>query len=134
MFGRRRRNLNFDELMAHYEKMMESFPKKNWSEESYESPDGSYKVKSYLKVFDLSELSEMFDTKISKEEELKMKLNKSIEDENFEEAVKLRDKLKNLEVNQKEIEKLELDLKESIKTQNFEKAIELRDELKKIKF
>lgn len=132
MFGRRR-NLNFDELMAHYEKMMESFPKKNWSEESYESPDGSYKVKSYLKIFDASDFSKIFDTKISEEEDLKMKLNKAIEDENFEEAVKLRDKLKSLEVNQKEIEKLELELKEVIKTQNFEKAIEIRDELKKLK-
>lgn len=132
MFGRRR-NLNFDELMAHYEKMMESFPKKNWSEESYESPDGSYKVKSYLKIFDASDFSKIFDTKISEEEDLKIKLNKAIEDENFEEAVKLRDKLKSLEVNQKEIEKLELELKEVIKTQNFEKAIEIRDELKKLK-
>jgi excinuclease UvrABC helicase subunit UvrB len=132
MFGRRR-NLNFDELMAHYEKMMESFPKKNWSEESYESPDGSYKVKSYLKVFDASDFSKIFDTKISEEEDLKMKLNKAIENENFEEAVKLRDRLKSLEVNQKEIEKLELELKEVIKTQNFEKAIEIRDELKKLK-
>lgn len=132
MFGRRR-NLNFDELIAHYEKMMKSFPKKNWSEESYESPDGSYKVKSYLKVFDVSDFSKIFDTKISEEEDLKMKLYKAIEDENFEEAVKLRDMLKSLEVNQKEIEKLELNLKEAIKTQNFEKAIELRDELKKLK-
>lgn len=132
MFGRRR-NLNFDELMAHYEKMMESFPKKNWSEESYESPDGSYKVKSYLKVFDVSDFSKMFDTKISEEDDLKMKLYEAIEDENFEKAVILRDKLKSLEVNQKEIEKLELELKEVIKTQNFEKAIEIRDELKKLK-
>jgi excinuclease UvrABC helicase subunit UvrB len=129
----RRKNLNFDEIMAHYEKMMEDFHKKNWSEESYESPDGTYKVTSYVKVFDLSDLFEMSDTKTSKEEQLKMKLKKAIEDENFEEAVKLRDELKNLEVNQKEIEKLELDLKEAVKTQNFERAIELRDELKKLK-
>lgn len=132
MFGRRR-NLNFDELMAHYEKMMEDFHKKNWSEETYESPDGSYKVTSYYKVLDLSDLSEMFDKKMSKEEHLKIKLNKAIEDENFEEAVKLRDELKNLEVNQKEIEKLELDLKEAVKTQDFEKAIELRDQLKNLR-
>jgi len=129
----RRKNLNFDEIMAHYEKMMEDFHKKNWSEESYESPDGTYKVTSYVKVFDLSDLFEMSDTKTSKEEQLKMKLKKAIEDENFEEAVKLRDELKYLEVNQKEIEKLELDLKEAVKTQNFERAIELRDELKKLK-
>jgi protein-arginine kinase activator protein McsA len=81
-------------------------------------------------VFDLSEF---FDKSMSKEEQLKNKLNKAIEDENFEEAVKLRDQLKNLETNQKEIEKLELELKESIKEQNFERSIELRDELRKLR-
>jgi excinuclease UvrABC helicase subunit UvrB len=129
MFGRRR-NFNLDELMAQYEKMMEEFHKKDWTEETYESPDGSYKVTNYVKVFDLSEF---FDKPISKEEQLKNKLNKAIEDENFEEAVKLRDQLKNLETNQKEIEKLELELKESIKEQNFERSIELRDELRKLR-
>jgi excinuclease UvrABC helicase subunit UvrB len=129
MFGRRR-NFNLDELMAHYEKMMEDFHKTDWSEKSYESPDGSYKTTSYVKVFDLSEL---FDKSLTKKDELKMKLNKAIEDENFEEAVKLRDELKNLEVNQKEVEKLELELNQAIKTQNFERAIELRDELKNLR-
>jgi len=129
MFGRRR-NFNLDELMAQYEKMMEEFHKKDWMEETYESPDGSYKVTNYVKVFDLSEF---FDKSMSKEEQLKNKLNRAIEDENFEEAVKLRDQLKNLEKNQKEIEKLELELKESIKEQNFERSIELRDELRKLR-
>ena len=129
MFGRRR-NFNLDELMAHYEKMMEDFHKKNWTEETYESPDGSYRTTSYVKVIDLSEL---FNKSVSKEDELKMKLNKAIEDENFEEAVKLRDELKNLEVNQKEVEKLELELKQAIKIQDFEKAIELRDQLKNLR-
>jgi protein-arginine kinase activator protein McsA len=81
-------------------------------------------------VFDLSEL---FDKSLTKKDELKMKLNKAIEDENFEDAVKLRDELKNLEVNQKEVEKLELELNQAIRTQNFERAIELRDELKNLK-
>ena len=129
MFGRRR-NFNFDELMAQYEKMMEDFHKKDWTEEIFESPDGSYKTTSYVKVFDLSEF---FDKKTTKEVQLKNKLNRAIEDENFEEAVKLRDQIKNLETNQKEIEKLELELQESIKEQNFERSIELRDELKKLR-
>jgi hypothetical protein len=38
--------------------MMEEFNKTDWSEKSYESPDGSYKVTSYYKVFDLSDLDE----------------------------------------------------------------------------
>jgi protein-arginine kinase activator protein McsA len=48
-------------------------------------------------------------------------------------AVKLRDQLKKIESNKKEIEELELDLKKSIQEQNFEKSIEIRDLLKKLK-
>ena len=57
----------------------------------------------------------------------------AIEDENFEEAVKLRDEIKNYETNQDSINKLEFELKKSIEEQNFEKSIEIRDELKKLK-
>jgi excinuclease UvrABC helicase subunit UvrB len=131
MFGRRNFNFNFDELMARYEKMMEEFNKTDWSEKSYESPDGSYKVTSYYKVFDLSDLDE--SKQMSKEEYLKIKLQRAIETEDFESAVKLRDQIKNLESNQEEIEKVELELKKAIKEQNFEMAIELRDQLKKLK-
>jgi len=131
MFGRRNFNFNFDELMARYEKMMEEFNKTDWSEKSYESPDGSYKVTSYYKVFDLSDLDE--SKQMSKEEYLKIKLQRAIETEDFESAVKLRDQIKNLELNQEEIEKVELELKKAIKEQNFEMAIELRDQLKKLK-
>ncbi len=133
MFGNRRNfNLNFDELMARYEKMMENFRKTDWTEESYESPDGSYKVTSYVKVFDLSNLTDE-SKQMSKEEYLKIKLQRAIETEDFESAVKLRDQIKNLESNQEEIEKVELELKQAIKEQNFELAIELRDQLKKLK-
>jgi len=131
MFGRRNFNFNFDELMARYEKMMEEFNKTDWSEKSYESPDGSYKVTSYYKVFDLSDLDE--SKQMSKEEYLKIKLQRAIETEDFESVVKLRDQIKNLELNQEEIEKVELELKKAIKEQNFEMAIELRDQLKKLK-
>jgi excinuclease UvrABC helicase subunit UvrB len=131
MFGRRNFNLNFDEIIARYEKMMEEFNKKDWSEKSYESPDGSYKVTSYYKVFDLSDLDE--SKQMSKEEYLKIKLQRAIETEDFESAVKLRDQIKNLESNQEEIEKIELELKRAIKEQNFEMAIELRAQLKKLK-
>jgi protein-arginine kinase activator protein McsA len=70
---------------------------------------------------------------MSKEEYLKIKLQRAIETEDFESAIKLRDQIKNLESNQEEIEKVELELKKAIKEQNFEMAIELRDELKKLK-
>jgi excinuclease UvrABC helicase subunit UvrB len=131
MFNRRKFNLNIDELIARYDKMMEDFHKTDWSEKSYESPDGSYKVTSYYKVFDLSDLDE--SKQMSKEEYLKIKLQRAIETEDFESAVKLRDQINNLGTNKEMIEKVELELKTAIKEQNFEMAIELRDQLKKLK-
>ena len=131
MFNKRNFDFNFDELIARYEKMMEDFHKTDWSEKSYESPDGSYKVTSYYKVFDLSDLDK--SKQMSKEEYLKTKLGRAIETEDFESAVKLRDQIKNLENNSEKIKNLEVELKVAIKEQNFEKAIQLRDELKELK-
>ena len=70
---------------------------------------------------------------MSKEEYLNIKLERAIEMEDFEEAVKLRDQIKNLGTNKEMIENLELELKESIKEKNFEKSIEIRDQLRKLK-
>ena len=130
---------SFEEIMAHYEKLMQEFNKKmsdkDWTKETYESPDGLYHVKTFTKVIDLSDIfgEQTEDKKMSKEEYLTYKLQQAVENENFEEAVKLRDQIKNLKSNQEEIEKLEMELKEAIKTQDFEKAIEIRDELKKLR-
>lgn len=129
MFGRR--NFNLDDFIARYEKMMEEFNKNGWTQESYESPDGSYKFTSYVKSFDFSDFDE--SKKMSKEEYLKIKLDRAIETEDFESAVKLRDQIKNLENNSEKIKSLESELKVAIKEQNFEKAIKLRDELKQLK-
>jgi protein-arginine kinase activator protein McsA len=57
----------------------------------------------------------------------------AVEEQNFEEAVELRDKIKNLEKNKEKISVLKKELDECIKTQNFERAIELRDELNSLK-
>ena len=134
MFGNRRNNFNFDDLMARYEKMMKEFNNLDWKTNSFESPDGNYKYTSYVKVFDLSDIFDENKSKeMSKAEYLNIKLERAIEMEDFEEAVKLRDQIKNLETNQEEIQKLELELKESIKEQNFERSIEIRDQLRKLK-
>lgn len=134
MFGNRRNNFNFDDLMARYEKMMKEFNNLDWKTNSFESPDGNYKYTSYVKVFDLSNIFDEDNSKeMSKAEYLNIKLERAIEMEDFEEAVKLRDQIKNLETNQEEIQKLELELKESIKEQNFEKSIEIRDQLRKLR-
>ena len=134
MFGNRRNNFNFDDLMARYEKMMKEFNNLDWKTNSFESPDGNYKYTSYVKVFDLSDIFDENKSKeMSKAEYLNIKLERAIEMEDFEESVKLRDQIKNLETNQEEIQKLELELKESIKEQNFEKSIEIRDQLRKLR-
>ena len=133
MFGSRRNNFNFDDLMARYNKMMEEINKLDWTTNSFESPDGNYKYTSYVKVFDLSDLDNDNSKEMDKEEYLKIKLERAIEMEDFEQAVKLRDQIKNLGTNQEQIEKLELELKKSIEEQNFEKSIEIRDQLRKLK-
>jgi len=133
MFHRRKFNFNIDDLMARYEKIMEDFNKQDWTTNTFESPDGDYKYTRYVKVFDLSDLDNDNPKEMSKDEYLNIKLERAIEMEDFEEAVKLRDQIKNLGINKEMIENLELELKESIKEQNFEKSIEIRDQLRKLK-
>jgi len=133
MFHRRKFNFNIDDLMARYDKIMEDFNKQDWTTNTFESPDGNYKYTRYVKVFDLSDLDNDNPKEMSKEEYLNIKLERAIEMEDFEEAVKLRDQIKNLGINKGMIENLELELKESIKEQNFEKSIEIRDQLRKLK-
>ena len=133
MFHRRKFNFNIDDLMARYDKIMEDFNKQDWTTNTFESPDGNYKYTRYVKVFDLSDLDNDNPKEMSKEEYLNIKLERAIEMEDFEEAVKLRDQIKNLGPNKEMIENLELELKESIKEQNFEKSIEIRDQLRKLK-
>ena len=133
------RKLNIDEILAKYQNLMKEINNKlsnnDWTKESFESPDGSYRYTSFVKVVDLSDFynQDVDDKKMSKEEYLTYKLQQAVENEDFEEAIKLRDQISNLKSNQEEIEKLELGLKEAIKSQDFEKAIKLRDELKKLK-
>jgi excinuclease UvrABC helicase subunit UvrB len=133
------RKFNIDEILAKYQNLMKEINNKlsnnDWTKETFESPDGSYRYTSFVKVVDLSDFynQDIDDKKMSKEEYLTYKLQQAVENEDFEEAIKLRDQISNLKSNQEEIEKLELDLKEAIKLQDFEKAIKLRDELKKLK-
>jgi len=98
-----------------------------WKSQTKTSTDGTTKVTTHYWSNDNSDL------KTETVERLKIQLENAIENENFELAVALRDKLKSLETNKELIEKLELELKQSIQEQNFEKSIEIRDRLKKLK-
>ena len=122
MFGNRR---NYNAIFRAFDEMFSQFDslKGEWKTQSRVSDDGTIKVTTYYRGED----SPMGI------EGLKSQLNVAIENEDFESAVKLRDQIKNFELNQEMIDKLELELKKSIKEQNFEKSIELRDELKKLR-
>lgn len=63
---------------------------------------------------------------------LKEELNICVENQEFEEAVKLRDKIKSLEINGEKINKLKKELNQSIKDEKFEDSIKLRDQIKKL--
>ena len=125
MFGNRR-NTNdlfkiFDEIFSQFEQ-----PNGEWKTNTRISEDGSTMITTrYWSSSDTTPKTDL--------DKLKSQLEVAIENEDFEKAVELRDRIKKLESNQKEIEKLELELKQSIKDQNFERSIELRDQLRKLK-
>jgi excinuclease UvrABC helicase subunit UvrB len=144
MFGRRK-NLNgffgdFDAMFNQFDSIFNGFElnkdiesgsdeMSDWSKETYKSPDGSFLITSFVRTGGHPSKP----NKTSGVDSLKTKLKLVIEEENFEEAVKLRDEIKKFESNQGSIKKLELELKKSIEDQNFERSIELREELKKLK-
>jgi protein-arginine kinase activator protein McsA len=98
-----------------------------WKSQTKTSADGTTKVTTHYWSNDNSGL------KTNDVEMLKAQLENAIENEDFELAVALRDKIKSLETNKESIEKLELELKQSIQEQNFERSIEIRDQLRKLK-
>jgi len=116
-----------NDIFKMFDEMFEQFNSTNgeWKTQTKVSDDGTYRITSYYYGNGADEKSE---TRL-----LHKQLEDAIEREDFEKAVELRDQIKKLESNQKEIEKLELELKQSIKDQNFEKSIEIRDQLKKLK-
>lgn len=125
MFGRRK---NIDDLWKIFDEMFSQLDQQNgeWKTNTKILDDGSMIVSSYW-------TNNQNQSPKSDLDNLKYQLNKAIETEDFEKAVELRDKIKNLETNQKEIEKLEMELKKSIQEQDFEKSITLRDKLKSLK-
>jgi hypothetical protein len=139
-----RKNLNdlfreFDSMFGGFDSMFGGIPNNgktesgtdefgDWTKETYKSPDGGVLITSFVRTGGNYKPNQSSGTT-----SLKKKLQIAIEEENFEEAVKLRDEIKKLETNQDEIKKIELELKKSIEDQDFEKSIELRDQLKKLK-
>lgn len=100
----------------------------NWVKQTFMSEDGSIMMTSVYRTD-----GEPSSGKTTKLNLLKKKLSAAIENEAFEEAIKLRDEIKKYEENSEKIAELEKQLAEKVKNQEFEDAIKLRDELKKLK-
>jgi len=97
-----------------------------WEKKTYKSDDG---VISFTYITNKSE-------KLNQDDELyllKQRLQMAVDEQRFEEAVELRDKIKSLEQNKEKISELKKELDECIESQNFEKAIELRDKINSLK-
>jgi len=98
----------------------------NWKKIVNKSDDGSLTSIQYIYSNDWSvpQKDEL--------NELRIKLEKCISNQEFEEAAILRDKIKDFENNSSKVKQLKTELEKAISEQNFERAIEIRDELKKI--
>ena len=123
MFGNRR---SYNDIFRAFDEMFNQLNPTNgeWKTQSKVSEDGTMKITTYYYDNDKTNPTS---------KNLKQQLEIAIENEDFEKAVELRDQIKKLDINQKEINKLEEELKKSIEQQNFEKSIEIRDQLKKLK-
>jgi protein-arginine kinase activator protein McsA len=120
-------NRNFERLINEFFNSDPFFGRNdNWEKRNYKSDDGNISF-TYItnKKGDLEKNDELYL--------LKQKLEMAVEEQDFEQAVELRDKIKNLEENKEKISELNKELEECIKIQNFEKAIEVRDKLNSLK-
>jgi len=129
---------NFDRLFKEFDEMFFEQPhlKNKEKIENITNEDGDWEKRSYIS--DIGLFSYTFLTKKSNKptneiEELKHELDKCVENQYFEKAVELRDKIKKLELNKEELLKLNKELNECIKKQDFENAIKLRDKIKSLK-
>ena len=116
----------FDKMFDEMFSMIRSgFFDNKWNKKTYKSPDGRYSFTYMTKGFDNKSTDEL--------DEMKHKLELAVEEQDFEKAVELRDKIKSLEKNKEKISELEKKLSECVEKQEYEKAIEYRDKIKALK-
>ena len=114
-----------DEMFSSFNRKP-SFDDKGWTRKTYKSPDSGFYY-TYLSKTNKKE------NQTDEIELLKEKLEIAVEEQKFEEAVELRDKISSLEKKKEKILELKEKLNECIKNQNFEKAIEYRDKITNLK-
>jgi excinuclease UvrABC helicase subunit UvrB len=100
-----------------------------WSKSTLETDDGRLIVFTLKSNYNLTdEITKSNDVKF-----LENELERAVESQDFEMAVKLRDKIKHIKTNKHDLMTFEKELAIAIKEQNFEKCIELRDKINNIK-
>jgi len=129
-----------------------------WYRTTYSTKDGSYTQSSYLTTtgsdtnnwyttpsFEKTNTPTQNTTNTPTSEttykkvdstiyQLRESLTKAVENQNYEEAVRLRDEITTYEKNREEITSLKLQLEKAVSTHNFEDAIKFRDKIKKFEF
>ena len=97
MFGNRR---SYNDIFRAFDEMFSQLNPNNgeWKTQTKVSEDGTMKITTYY--YDNTKTNPT-------SKNLKQQLEIAIENEDFEKAVELRDQIKKLESNQKEIDKLE---------------------------
>ena len=129
---------NFDRLFKEFDEIFFEQPhlKNKEKIESVSDESGDWEKRTYVSdtgLFSYTFLTKKSNKPTNEIEELKHELDKRVENQDFEKAVELRDKIKKLESNKEELLKLNKELNECIKKQDFESAIKLRDKIKSLK-
>ena len=125
-------SLNWEETTKPIDEITEKGTSENgdWVRTTYTSPSG---IRYTMTTTYYGNPTKGTKKPQSELELLKRQLEKSVEEQDFEKAVELRDKIKNFETNKQEIDKLGSELKTAIDSQDFETAIKLRDLIKNMK-
>lgn len=104
-----------------------------WTKSTFKSDDGKIMMVTVTRNYNFNDDSTNDEINSSDIKFLESELSKAVDSQNFEMAVKLRDKIKHLKSNEKVLKQFEKELELAIKEQNFEKCIDLRDKIKSIK-
>jgi len=147
LFGRNRKSLK--EMMSELDEMIGSLNQEfssishdeseikegsnengEWKTETYTSPNGMFRYVITTTYGTPNKKSPKETDEISL---LKKEIENYVENQEFEKAAEVRDKIKKLEKNKDEVKKLQTELDEVISKQDFESAIKLRDKINKMK-
>lgn len=96
----------------------------DWKKQTYQSKDGSTKIVTFYRTIS-NENNELLS--------LKNEMKTAVSLQDYEKAITLRGKIRELENSQTKIFELEKDLARAVDTEDFELAIKLRDKLKNLK-